>query len=263
MVRDQGWALDPLDPRAPSIEIWDKMSADERAHVCASLPSEVPRTAPPEGDRHRLPKTRAIEALDEFFRRTGRSVYLSSELPVYYPSEGMFAPDVIAVLDVEPHERDRWVVAHEGKGIDLAIEVTLGGDAKKDLEHNVERYARLGIPEYFVLDARSMRLSGYRLDGPRYQPIMPQAGRWASRVLGLDFALEGGRIRFFHGSAPLLEAAELVGRLETMMDDLVRRKEEAERGKEEAERAKEEAERRAQHLERRLRALGVDPNDDS
>jgi Uma2 family endonuclease len=289
MGRDQGWVLDDLDPRAPSVEVWEKMSADERARVCDSLPSEIPRATPPEGDRHRLPKTRALEALDEFFRRTGRRVYLSSELPVYYPGERMFAPDVIAVLDVEPHERDRWVVAQERKGVDLAIEVTLGGDAKKDLEQNVERYARLGIPEYFVLDARSMRLIGYRLDGPRYQPIIPQGGRWASRVLGLDFALEGNRIRFFHGSAPLLEAAELVGRLETMMDDLVRRKEDAERGKQEAERGKEdaergkedaergkaeaergkaeaergkeEAERRAERLERRLRELGVDPDD--
>jgi hypothetical protein len=215
-----------------------------------------------------VPKARALEALDEFFRRTGRRVYLSSELPVYYPNERMFAPDVIAMLDVSPHERDRWVVAQEGKGVDLAIEVTLGGDAKKDLEQNVERYARLGIPEYFVLDARSLRLSGYRLDGARYQPIIPQAGRWASRVLGLDLSLEGGRIRFFHGSAPLLEAAELVSRLETMMDDLVRRKEEAERAKDDAERAKDDAERakeeaetRADRLERRLRALGVDPDD--
>ncbi|MBS2016455.1 MAG: Uma2 family endonuclease [Deltaproteobacteria bacterium] len=123
------------------------MSHDERARVCDSLPSEIERATPPEGDRHRVPKTRAMEALGEFFRRIGRPVYLSSELPVYYPNERVFGPDLIAVLDVEPHERDRWVVSLEGKGVDLAFEVTLAGDAKKDLEENVARYARLGIPE--------------------------------------------------------------------------------------------------------------------
>jgi Uma2 family endonuclease len=268
MVRGHAWELDPLDPRAPSLAVWEQLTEQERAEVCAALPSDVPRATPPEGDRHRVPKTRALEALDEFFRRIGRRVYLSSELPVYYPSERMFAPDVIAVLDVEPHERDRWVTAQEGKGIDLALEVTLAGDAKKDLEDNVERYARLRIPEYFVLDARSLRLVGHRLDGSRYRPIVPQGGRWASQVLGLDLAIEGRRIRFFHGSAPLLESAELISRLETMTDDLVRRKEDAERGKEEAERRKEDAERRkeeaearAERLARKLRELGVDPDE--
>ena len=260
-MRVNGWALDQNDPRAPTLEVWATLDEEERAHVCASLPSELPRAHPPEGDRHRLPKQRALDALGEFFRRTRRSVYLSSELPIYYPGETVFAPDVIAVLDVDPHERDRWVVAQEGKGLDFAIEVTLGGDRKKDLEQNVERYARLGIPEYFVLDARAARLHGYKLEAGRYRPIAPQHGRWSSSVLGLDLALEAGRVRFYYGSAPLLEAGEIVERLETMMDELTARKEEAERSKEEAERSKEEAERSKERLAHRLRELGIDPDE--
>jgi len=248
--------VDPLDPRAPSVEAWAGMSAEERSSVCDSLPSEIERATPPEGDRHRVPKTRALEALGEFFRRIGRRVYLSSELPVYYPNERVFGPDLIAVLDVEPHERDRWVVSLEGKGVDLAFEVTLAVDAKKDLEENVVRYARLGIPEYFVLDARTTRLLGYRLEpgASAYHPIVPQRGRWSSRVLGLDLALEGGRVRFFHGSAPLLEASELIARLERMMEELASKKDEAER-------MKDEAERRAERLAQRLRDAGIDPDD--
>jgi Uma2 family endonuclease len=255
------------------MEVWEKLTPAERARVCDALPSEFPRATPPEGDRHRRPKERAIEALGEFFRRIGRRVYLSSELPVYYPDEPMFAPDVIAVLDVDPHERDRWVVAQEGKGLDVAMEVTLRGDSKKDLETNVERYARLGIREYFVFDARSARLVGYRLEGSRYQPIVPQGGRWASHVLALDLSVDAGRMRFLHGSAPLLEAAELIGQLERMTDDLVRRKEEAEREREAAHRETEAAHReteaahqeteaakaRAKVLAAQLRALGIEP----
>jgi Uma2 family endonuclease len=254
-MSDAAWTLDPDDPRAPSADVWARLSPAERGRVVASLPSEIARATPPEGDRHRVPKTRAMEALGEFYRRIGRRVYLSSELPVYYPGERVFAPDVLAVLDVDDHERDSWVVSDEGKGLDFVLEVTLGGDAKKDLEANVERYARLGIEEYFVLDARSVRLFGHRLAGRTYAPIVPQRGRWTSRVLGLDLALESGRVRFFHGSAPLLEAAELVARLEAMMEDLTTRKEAAER-------AKEAAEQRAERLAKRLRDLGVDPDEE-
>ena len=226
------------------------MSAEERARVVLSLPSEVPRSAPPEGDAHRIPKTRALEALDEYFRRIGRRIYLSSELPVYYPDERMFAPDLLAVLDVEPRERGAWVVSHEGKGLDLVLEVHVSGDARKDAEANVERYARLEIPEYFTFEPVRGRLLGYRLRGSGtavYEPILPQQGRWSSRVLDLDLALDEGRLRFFHGSAPLLDARELIARLSSMVDDAVRRTEE-------------EA-RRAERLEEKLRRLGVDPDE--
>jgi Uma2 family endonuclease len=276
------YAPDPVDPRAPSQELWDRLTDAQRAAVAAQLPSEVPRESAPEGDPHRDPKEKAVEALREYFRRLGRRVYLSAELPVYYPEERVFAPDVIAVLDVETHQRLRWVVSHEGRGLDFALEVTLEGDRRKDLEVNVERYARLGIEEYFVLDLKLNRIIGYRLSRANaYEPIVPQAGRWTSHVLGLDLALELGRVRFFAGSAPLPYAEELIARLDAMVDGLVSKeqtlarelaamtekaeKEEAkaeqEKAKAEQEKAKAEQERaRAERFAVRLRELGVDPD---
>src|SRR5512138_1630435 len=109
------FAPNPLDPRAPSQAVWDQLSSEDRARVVSQLPSELPRETAPEGDLHRDPKEKAVESLREYFRRLGRKVYLSAELPVYYPGERMFAPDVIAVLDVEPHQRSSWVVSHEGR----------------------------------------------------------------------------------------------------------------------------------------------------
>lgn len=278
------YRLDPNDPRAPSVEEWAQMSESERERVVAQLPSEVPRETAPEGDVHREPKEKALEALREYYRRLGRRVYLSAELPVYYPAEPMFAPDVIAVLDVEPHRRHRWAVSREGKGLDFALEITLEGDRRKDLERNVERYARLGIPEYFVLDLKLDRILGYRLTAAgKYEPIVPQGGRWDSRVLGLDLALELGRVRFFAGSAPLPYAEELIVRLDTMVSDLVSKEQElaralgeataeAEREKANAaqekanaeqERTKAEQEKaRADRLAARLRELGVEPDED-
>lgn len=260
---------DPADPRAPKQEVWDQLSEAERREIVASLPSEVERAQPPEGDPHRLPKSRSLEALGEYYRRLRRRIYLSSELPVYYPDTPMFAPDLIAVRDVEDHERRSWVVSHEGRGLDFALEIHVSGSARKDFEENVVRFARLGIPEYFVFDPLRRRLLGWSLsqDGATYSPIVPQGGRWASQVLELDLTVEGDRLRFFRGSAPLLDASELIERLSHMVDDATQRAEqearnaeEAARNAEEAARNAEELSRRAERLAARLRELGEDPD---
>jgi Uma2 family endonuclease len=250
-MRAARFSVDPLDPRAPSTEVWAQLTAIERQAILDSLPSELPLALPPEGDAHRLPKSRALEALGEFYRRVQRSVYLSAELPVYYPDEPMFAPDLIAVVDVGTHERRGWVTDHEGKGLDFVLEINASGNRKKDFEDNVTRYARLQIPEYFAFDVSRTRLAGWRLEPGKehsYEPIVPQGGRWPSRILELDLSIEGGGLRFFHGNAPLLDASELIVRLSVMVDEALRR-------------AEEEA-RRAEKLAARLRQLGMDPDEE-
>lgn len=253
-IRD--YVLDLDEPRSPSEEQWAQMSAEERKRVLDTLPSELPESLfAPEGDAHRKAKTGAIDALERQFRRIGRKIYLSSELGVFYPNEPRFAPDVLAVLDAEPGERSSWVVVNEGKGLDLVLEVHVAGDARKDRELNVARYARLGIREYFIFDRDRRRIEGHRLPSPDarvYRPILPQRGYYASQVLGLDLAIEDDRLRFFYGDVVLAEADELIGKLGSMMNSLLLAKEEAERSKEEAERSKEEAELRAVELQQKL-----------
>ena len=268
------YVVDPADPRAPPAEVWVRLTAAERAQVVASLPSEFPVEAfpPPEGDPHFNAKVGARSALGAYFERIGRRVYLACELPVYYPGEKMFAPDVMAVVDVERHERMSWVVSHEERGLDLALEIHVAGDRRKDLERNVERYARLGITEYFIFDRGRLGLAGYRLPevGARsYQRVVPQVGRLASAVLGLDLAVEGERLRFFHGTAPVPEAEEIIARLDGMVEGLEARAaaaearaeeesrlhEEESRLREEESRKREQAERKLGELEAELRRL--------
>ncbi len=241
------YRLDPDDPRAPTSEQWAAMTHEERASLVSALPTGLPvELHPPEGDLHRKTKQGALSALDDFFRRAGKRIYLSSELAVFYPGERSFVPDLLAVLDVETHDRMRWVVDLEGRGIDFALEVLVAGRPSKDLQENVERYARLGIQEYFVFDRGRGTLHGHRLggDGKTYQRIVPQAGHYASRVLGLDLVLDGDRLRFFAGNAPLEDADEMVARLGAMLDKVLVREEEALR-RIELERVRaEEAERR-------------------
>ena len=264
------YRFDPADPRSPSQEQWDRMAANERARVVAMLPAEVPwDLQPPEGDPHWDAKAKTRTTLDDFFGRMGRRIYISSELGVFYPNEPRFSPDILAVLDVEPRPRTRWTVVDEGKGLDLVIEVYFAGDKAKDYEVNVARYARLGIAEYFIFDRGQLNLRGYRLQPasegrgtkPRaYQPILPQGGLYASHVLGLELRVEGERLRFYAGTAAVLDASERIEKLALTLDDVVARKEEAERhAREETERANAESERaNAEAEHRRIEAARAD-----
>lgn len=215
-------------PMAPTQEEWDALTPDEREAVLASLPGEVTdaEMSPPEGDPHFRAKTRALDALRGYFRSAKRRVYLAAELPVYYPNAPRFAPDLLAVLDADDHERTKWTVSAEGKGLDWVLEVHVGGDRKKDAERNVTRYAQLGIPEYFLYDRARSALLAYRLpsaSATSYVPILPQRGLYTSSVLGLDVEVQRDRLRFYAGTALLLESEELIARLETMLEQVQER----------------------------------------
>ncbi|MBI2394087.1 MAG: Uma2 family endonuclease [Deltaproteobacteria bacterium] len=211
-------------PRAPSQAEWDALTPEQRAAVVESLPARMTdaELRPPEGDAHLDAKVGARDVLRAFFAKAGRRVYVASELAVYYPAEPRFAPDLLAVTDVEVRDRTRWVVSAEGKGLDLVMEVHVSGDARKDLEDYVVRYARLGIQEYFIYDRGRSRLTGHRLPASgvrKYEPLLAFGGRLASSVLGLDLVIEEGRLRFYQGNAQLLESRELVERLERMISE--------------------------------------------
>lgn len=265
IVADSGdpsdrYRVDPDDPRAPSQEIWDRLSDAERQAVVASLPLEPPGwdALPPEGGIHFETKAVLRDVLRKHFDRTGRGVFVGCEVAVCYPDERLFMPDVMVVMDTDPRLRERWVVSAEGRGVDVAIEIHYRGSRKKDFSRNVAWFARLGIPEYVVFDRRRLRISGYRLpteDARAYEPIIPQAGRFQSRVLDMDLVIEDERLRFFTGNAPLLEPDELVGRLTAAVDRLMRERElESERASEEAKRAS-ELEKQLEAALTRLREL--------
>jgi Uma2 family endonuclease len=247
-------------PMAPSVEEWNALAPSERVAVLAALPGEVTEAemSPPEGDRHFKAKTRALGALRSYFTRQRRRIYLAAELPVYYPAEPRFAPDLLAVLDVEDAERDKWVVNAEGKGLDWVLEVHVGGDRKKDAELNVARYARLGVPEYFLYDRARNRLAAYRLASPEartYTAIVPNQGLYESRVLGLDVQVDKDRLRFYAGTALLLENDDLIARLQEMYDDAQRRAEEEVQLREDETRRREDETRRREEAEREVARL--------
>ncbi|MEP7125404.1 MAG: Uma2 family endonuclease [Byssovorax sp.] len=215
-------------PTVPTAESWRAMTPTERLRLQVEINATLsgPADAMGEGQPHRRAKSRALDALGLHFKTIGRAIYLAEELAVLYPGEKPFSPDILAVLDVEPSEDDErmsWVVVDEGKGPDLVIEVLHRGDRDKDLVENVERYARLGISEYFVYDRARQQIHGYRLPEPgasRYQRILPQLGHCRSAVLGLDLAIIGNTLRFLSGEATLPLSADLISRLQGMVESL-------------------------------------------
>ncbi|MEO7332186.1 MAG: Uma2 family endonuclease, partial [Minicystis sp.] len=223
-------------PVAPTEAEWRALTPKERERFLIEATDALsdPLRVMTEGRRHKKAKARAADMLGLHFKAMGRVVYVAEEMAAIYPGEAAFSPDVLAVLDVpQPDDDPRmaWVVVDEGKGLDFVLEVLHRGDRNKDLVENVERYARLGIPEYFIYDRARQQLHGYRLVGPgarRYQRIVPQSGRYSSLLLGLDLAIQGGSLRFFQGMSELFGSADLIDRLEGIVDELEAKAEQAE-----------------------------------
>ena len=245
-----------IPPRAPRAGDWEAMTPEGRARLIEALPASMTESelSPPEGDDHLMAKFQAHDELTRFFRGSGQRAYVGMELTVYYPDEPRCAPDLMVVFDVEDHRRQKWVVSAEGKGLDFVLEVHVGGSRKKDTVRNVVFYAHLGIPEYFILDCRRQLLLAYRLpeNGGEYERIVPQYGRYSSRVLGLDLLLVGGRLTFHQGATQVLGTATLLEQVQGVCDDLVRRRGEDEQALQEETRLREE-ETRLREEETRLR----------
>lgn len=230
-------------PMTPTVEAWRAMSPSARLDFQLRAIDALNAAADVmgEGRPHQKAKSRALDALSIHFKATGRVIYLAEEMTVLYPGAQPFTPDILAVLDVpEPEEDERmaWVVADEGKGLDLVIEVLHKGNRDKDLVDNVQSYAQLGISEYFIYDRLRHKIHAYRLPHPgasRYQPVLAQLGRYHSSVLGLDMQIAGTELRFLAGEAELPGSARLIDRLQNIVLSVSARAEQAEGRIEQAE----------------------------
>jgi len=250
-----GLVSSPDDDRlaVPTAEAWRAMTPEQRLDLQVAINEAltVPAELMSEGQPHRKAKSRALDALGLHFRTIGRNVYLAEELAVLYPGERAFSPDILAVLDVpqlEDDERMAWVVVDEGKGPDLVLEVLHRGDRQKDLVENVERYARLGIAEYFVYDRARQQIHGFSLvpGAARYQRKIPQGGHYRSNVLGIDLAILGDSLRFLSGEATLPVSADLIDRLRGLQENLEAKAQEAQASAEQAQASAEQAQASAE-----------------
>ena len=220
-------------PRAPTWAEWDAMTPEQQKRAADALPTWVPpeESGAMDGDRHAEACGSFKGTLRIYFEATGQEVYVSGEIAVYCPGAHKVSPDVFVVRGASQHPRDSWVVTREGKAPEWALEVLVLGDREKDLERHVVESAELGIREYFVFDVRKRRLLGYRLNDPAvamYSRVVPQGGFYHSEVLGLELALEGDRVRLYHGTAKLLDPDEVAEQLRDRLNDEQMQRQEAE-----------------------------------
>jgi len=112
-------------------------------------------------------------------------------------------PDIVVVLGSSLKSgRVRLVPAASGKGpdrfsaldgqVDLVVEIVSDGSVGKDNRRLPRLYARAGIPELWIVDARSKDLQFriYSLQDGAYAVVEPDPEGWVrSPQLGLDFRL--------------------------------------------------------------------------
>jgi len=180
-------------------------------------------------------------------------------------------PDFFLVKGVDGTKpRDSWVVWQEdGRYPDLVVEFISSSTRQKDVERNVEFYAKVfRVPEYFWFDRRSGELVGYRWSAGGYVRIEPNERGWLwSEVLGAYLGVWRGSyrgrvwswLRLWDSAGELVltreerEARERAAR-EQAEAQAQQERERAERERERAEQAEaraEQAEARAEQAEAR------------
>ncbi|HWN40584.1 MAG TPA: Uma2 family endonuclease [Thermoanaerobaculia bacterium] len=168
---------------------------------------------------HRKVMADLIEALDRRYASVP-DVWVGGNLFLCYrkgdPSAAL-APDVLLARGVTKWDRPNYLLWEETPPA-LVVEVTSRKTRGEDRGKKKEVYERIGVEEYVLFDPYGdwlrPRLQGFRLEGGRYQAIVPaEDGSLASRTTGLILRAEGERLRLFDPAAgkPLLWTDELEG----------------------------------------------------
>lgn len=102
--------------------------------------------------------------LHEFVMARSLGRVLFAALPMRLRTGKFREPDVL-FLAAEHRDRAR---GQYWDGADLVMEVVSEGDPKRDLEVKRAEYAQAAIPEYWIVDPRSQRISVLKLEGEQY-----------------------------------------------------------------------------------------------
>jgi hypothetical protein len=183
-------------------------------------------------------------------------VYVAGDLFLYYEEgnpSAVVAPDVFVVMGASNHLRSSYMLWREPKAPDFVLEITSQSTRTQDQGTKRERYAALGVQEYFQYDPTrdylEPPLQGFYLVGNTYQPLPATTSSEGtlvlrSDVLGLGLRLEEGTLRLYDPTTGqrLLSYQE------------------AEQARQAAEERARVAEARVAELEARLQALQVTPS---
>lgn len=146
----------------------------------------------------------AFPALKTFLRGRFPDAFAASDLLIYprpHDLKASVAPDVFVAFGAGDKARLSYKL-WEGEPVPaFVLEILSGTTADKDLGEKRDKYAAMGVREYWVFDPFGARIpdrvAGYRLRGGRYRPIPPLPGTRVlpSDVLRLEFRAEDGELR--------------------------------------------------------------------
>ena len=174
---------------------------------------EGPRV--PEGNLHTRRRMELVIALRRWFERRGDDVgaWVCCDINVYYKKGDIkvaVAPDVAVAfgVDAAAMETERtYRVWDAGAAPCFALEIASPATVRTDLDKEPDRYAALGVEEYWRLDPTGgdlldPPLQGERRVSGRWAPIevTPEVGgglRARSSVLGLDLCWQPPKLRLW------------------------------------------------------------------
>ena len=230
-----------------------------------------------ESDYQFYPLTDTVRALRQHLADRP-DVYVAGNMLVYYRMNDVaarLAPDVFVVFGVPDHPRRSYFVWREGKAPDFVLEIASESTVNHDLGDKRDRYAAMGVQEYWRFDP-----TGEALDAPLECDVLEDGEYRAvelirdddgtvwghSPLLGLDiYAPAGeGRLRLYdpvkgewlrnlpESEAALAEseAALAATEVERDLERQARLAAEAERESESAARAASEARRESERQAR-------------
>jgi Uma2 family endonuclease len=154
-----------------------------------------------ETDKHRDLMIELIEQLKTHFQDDPQ-VYVSGNMLLYYEKGNVkkrLAPDVFVVRGVPKHQRRVYKLWEEGQAPDVVFEISSRGTWGEDLQTKWQRYAQMGIREYFIFDPEydylKPALNAYRLVNGEYKQLKSLGGVVTSKTLGLELVDTGETLR--------------------------------------------------------------------
>ena len=233
-----------------------------------------------ESDFQFYPLTDTVRALGLHFADRP-DVYVAGNMLVYYRVNDVsarLAPDVFVVFGVDDHLRRSYFVWREGKAPDFVMEIASESTVSNDTGQKRDRYAQLGVSEYWRFDPTGECLEPLLqcdlLEDGQYRPVELSQDpdgtiRGHSQLLGLDiYATPGeGRLRLYdpveerwlrnlpesEAALQAVETAHAVSQASLLVAEAARDAAETARASAEAERDAAEAERDA--AQERIRQL--------
>lgn len=162
----------------------------------------------PDGDYQAEAYCYLVPALKAWFRKRP-DVYASGDLFIYLEEgnpRNCIAPDAFVVLGAANHPRDTYLLWEEPAGMpDFVLELVSPSTWRTDVGAKREKYAALGVREYWLHDPHGRHLqpalAGYRLAEGAYVPLpartTPRGMTMRSDVLGLELHLDSDDLRLF------------------------------------------------------------------